>query len=54
MRLLCHLHESTQEEKEIICLEPQKFLPHSMFDTEDINIDYVILLTEYRKKHSER
>lgn len=34
IRALKNLHESNQEEKEIICLELQKFLLHSMSDTE--------------------
>lgn len=34
IRALNNLHESNQEEKEIVCLELQKFVLHSMSDTE--------------------
>ena len=44
---LTDLHESTQEEKEINCLELQIFLLHSMFDTEKKGFN-VILLVAYR------
>lgn len=50
---ILNLHESNPEEKEIVCLEPQIFLLHSMFDTEDVNIDNVIQITENRQKHLE-